>query len=188
MPMNKSDLVVALVLTAFGALVVAESWRMPRFENIGGTIARAPGLVPGLLGAVLVLFGIVMAVRAVATRPSPAPSGPPVDEGENEGVNEGANEDDDVPAAPAEPPAAGRARLAWMFVLSLLYAGFLVGRVNFAVATFLFVITSIVVFERPSYRSGRVAMIRIAIATVIALAVAWAVPYVFERIFLVNLP
>lgn len=175
--MNRTELVVALVLTAFGAIVVAESLRMPRFESIGGTIASAPGLVPGLLGAVLVLFGVVMAVRAVAAAEPRTPSRPPIVDG-----------DEDADAAPPEPPSAGRARLAWMLGLAVLYAGVLVGRIDFAVATFLFVFVSIVVFERPAFRTVRAAATRTAIAAVIALAVAWAVPYVFERIFLVNLP
>lgn len=176
--MNRSDLIVALVLTAFGGAVVYESWRMPRFENIGGTLASAPGLVPGLLGIVLVLFGILMVVRAVASDGPRPPSGPPI-------LDDG---DDDAPPAPVEPPSAGRTRLAWMLGLALLYAGFLVGRIDFALATFLFVFVAIVVFELPAFRSVRAAATRVAIAAVIALSVAWAVPYVFERIFLVNLP
>lgn len=177
--MNRTELVVALVLTAFGAIVVAESLRMPRFENIGGSVATAPGLVPGLLGAVLVLFGIVMAIRAVVAKGPRTPPRPPI-------VID--DEDADAPTEPPEPPSAGRARLAWMLGLALFYAGFLVGRIDFAVATFLFVFVSIVVFEWPAFRSARAAATRTAIAAVIALAVAWAVPYVFERIFLVNLP
>ncbi len=175
--MNRSDLVVALVLTAFGAIVVAESLRMPRFEDIGGSIASAPGLVPGLLGAVLVLFGIVMAVRTVVADGPPTPPPPPT-----------VDDDEDADAAPPEPPSAGRTRLAWMFGLAVLYAGVLVGRIDFAVATFLFVFVSIFVFEWPAFRTARAGATRTAIAAVIALSVAWAVPYVFERIFLVNLP
>lgn len=176
--MNRTELIVALVLTAFGAIVVAESLRMPRFESIGGSLATAPGLVPGLLGAVLVLFGIVMAIRAVVAGGPPETPGRPI-----------LLEDEvDGPSEPPEPPAAGRTRLAWMLGLAVLYAGVLVGRIDFAVATFLFVFVSIVVFERPAFRSARAAATRTAIAAVIALAVAWAVPYVFERIFLVNLP
>lgn len=176
--MNRTELIVALVLTAFGAIVVAESLRMPRFESIGGSLATAPGLVPGMLGVVLVVFGVVMAVRAVvAGGPPEAPGRPILLEDEAGG-----------PAEPPEPPSAGRARMAWMLGLSLLYAGILVGRIDFALATFLFVFVSIVVFEWPAFRSARAATIRTATAAVIALAVAWAIPFVFERIFLVNLP
>lgn len=75
-----------------------------------------------------------------------------------------------------------------MLGLSLAYAGVLLGRIPFWLATFLFVFVSILVFERAALRSPRVAAIRIAVAAVIGAAVAWAVPFVFERIFLVNLP
>ncbi len=174
--MHRSDFVVALVLMAFGALVAIESWRMPRFENIGGSIANAPGLVPGLLGVVIAAFGAVMAVRAVASGPTTppelgAPSPDPVDE-------------DRV----AEGPDAGRARFGWMLVLTLLYAGFLIGRIDFALATFLFVFSSVVAFERPMVRSARDGAVRVAVAAVIALGVSVAIPFVFERIFLVTLP
>lgn len=177
-PMNRSDLTVALVLLAFGAFVVEESLRMPRYESIGGSAATAPGLVPGLLGAVLVLFGVVMAVRAVWPQGSPSTPAP----------SEDRDEDASEPTEAPEDPSAGRTRLAWILGLGLAYAGFLVGRIPFALATFLFVFVAIVVFERSEFRSARVAAIRMTIAAVIAVSVAWVVPFVFERIFLVNLP
>ena len=171
--MHRSDFIVALVLMVFGALVAIESWRMPRFENIGGSIANAPGLVPGLLGVVIAAFGAVMAVRAVASASTAPPERPP----------------DPVDEDPvAEGPDAGRARFGWMLGLSLLYAGFLIGRIDFALATFLFVFSSVVAFERPMVRSVRDGVVRIAVAAAIALGVSVAIPYVFERIFLVTLP
>ena len=69
-----------------------------------------------------------------------------------------------------------------------MYAAGLVGRVPFWLATFLFVFASIVVFERNEYKNRRMATRRLIVAAVIAGATAFAVPFVFERIFLVNLP
>ena len=51
--MPRSDLPASIGLILFGAFVLYESLRMPRFERIGGTILSAPGLVPGALGALI---------------------------------------------------------------------------------------------------------------------------------------
>lgn len=186
--MNRSDFIVALVLTAFGLFVVVESLRMPRFESIGGSIATAPGLVPGLLGGIILLFGVLMAVRAIASNRGSA--APPVADEPVADPSDDADKavDDDEPVAEPEPPHAGWIRLAWILGLSLVYALVLIGRLPFWLATFLFVFSSIIVFERSSFHSARSIALRSAIATAIAIAVALTVPYVFERIFLVNLP
>ena len=60
----KADFLSALVWMAFGLAVVIASWRMDRLESQGATLYTAPGLVPGVLGAVLLLFGVLLAVRA----------------------------------------------------------------------------------------------------------------------------
>ena len=41
------------------------SWRMDRLEHMHINPYTAPGLVPGMLGAFIALFGLVMAIRAV---------------------------------------------------------------------------------------------------------------------------
>src|SRR5690606_41664218 len=66
--MPRTDLPASIGLILFGAFVVYESWRMPRFERIGGTIYSAPGLVPGILGAVVAFLGVVMLLRYLAAR------------------------------------------------------------------------------------------------------------------------
>lgn len=177
-----ADRITAIILILFGGAVVFESWRMPRFESIGGTIHNAPGLVPGLLGAIIVLMGGLMLARtfmkraavAADTTAAVAPT-----------ASEGAPADGDKHV---EHPSAGYRRFAWILGLSLVYAAGLVGRVPFWLATFLFVFASIVVFERGGYKTQRLATKGLIIAAVIAGATAFAVPFVFERIFLVNLP
>jgi len=174
--MQRFDFIVSIALVAFGAFVLQQAWTMPRFENIGGSLATAPGLVPGLLGAILVLFGLVMMIRARLPRTATEDAPVRVDRDASE------------PAAPVEPAAAGWIRFAWVLGLSLLYATVLVGRVPFWLATFLFVTSSIVVFERSDFTSRRSIVVRSAVAITIGGVVSCAVPFVFERIFLVNLP
>lgn len=197
-----ADRITAIILVLFGGAVVFESWRMPRFENIGGTIYNAPGLVPGLLGAIIVLMGGLMLGRtflarsakheqalggsgAAASAPPSAAAPPVMSEVPPETIAEGASAGGDQHA---EPASAGMRRFAWILGLSLVFAAGLVGRVPFWLAVFLFVFASIVVFERGSYKTSRLAVRGLVVAAVIAGATAYAVPFVFERIFLVNLP
>ena len=179
---DMADRVTAIILILFGGAVVFESWRMPRFESIGGTIHNAPGLVPGMLGAIIVVMGGLMLARTFMKRAAEAADATVA---AATTAVEGAPADGDKHV---EHPSAGYRRFAWILGLSLVYAAGLVGRVPFWLATFLFVFASIVVFERGGYKTQRLATKGLIIAAVIAGATAFAVPFVFERIFLVNLP
>ena len=44
--MAKADFITGLVLIVFGALVVEESWRMPRLEYLGVHPLSVPGSCP----------------------------------------------------------------------------------------------------------------------------------------------
>jgi hypothetical protein len=59
----------------FGAAVLIASWRMDRLESLNINPWSAPGLMPGVLGALMVLFGLALAVRPrSAAQPEPAGS------------------------------------------------------------------------------------------------------------------
>ena len=106
-----------------GGVIVYASWTMDRLERHDAALYTAPGLVPGLLGLVLLVLGVVLAVRA-----------------SRRGIQ-------------AERSAAftwGNTPL--VLVLCLGYAVGLVGRVPFWLATFVFVSAFIAVFEYPSRR------------------------------------
>jgi len=190
--MPRTDLPASIGLILFGAFVVYESWRMPRFERIGGTIYSAPGLVPGILGAVVALLGVVMLLRYLAARGA-ARSAAAFAHAEagsgSTGLPLAAAEGAQAEEAPAEEQARpSTARLLWTLGLTVVYAAGLVGRLPFWLATFLFVFTYIVVFERSGYEDAASTLRGLAFAAGIAAATAFAVPFVFERIFLVNLP
>lgn len=163
----KRDFFTALVLIVFGAAVMLESWRMPRFEAIGGSLATAPGLVPGLLGAVIAFFGLVMLLRS---------------------VRQGAARRTDEAERPEAAEREGFRRLLVMLALSVAYAGLLVGLVPFWFATFSYVFVTVSVFDWRAEDPPPVKTKRLVVAFVEALAVAVVVTLVFERIFLVNLP
>jgi putative tricarboxylic transport membrane protein len=107
----RADLRGGLGWVAFGSLIIVASWRMDRFESMGGTIYTAPGLVPGLFGAMLVLLGAALAWRGWRRRGSGA----------------------------AGPGALLNRRIVGTLVLTLAYAAGLIGRAPFALATAAFV-------------------------------------------------
>jgi len=59
----KSDTVQGAFWIAVGGAIVYASWTMDRLERHGAALYTAPGLVPGLLGLVLLVLGVVLAVR-----------------------------------------------------------------------------------------------------------------------------
>ena len=190
--MPRSDLPASIGLILFGAFVLYESLRMPRFERIGGTILSAPGLVPGALGAIIGLLGLVMLLRYLAAgraaRSAAVLVPPPGAAAGSVGVPPAAAEV--VAEAEAEQPEEhpGPARLLWTLGLSVVFAAGMVGRMPFWLATFLFVLAFIVVFEWRTYTERARTLRGLAFAFGIAAATAFAVPFVFERIFLVRLP
>lgn len=164
----RADLVTAVLLVCFGLGVVEEAWRMPRLEERQINPLTVPGLVPGLLGAVLAVMGAILLVRSVYAG----------------GLRAGPGGD----AADGDAERGSWPRTLLTAVLCLVYAAGLVGHVDFRVATALFVFAFVVVFEwtpgAAPIRRGRA----IAVAAVLAVLVALAVALVFQELFLVRLP
>jgi riboflavin transporter FmnP len=157
--MIKADFVTGLIFVALGVAALVESLRMPRFETLGINPYSVPGLVPGLLGAVIAGLGAALAVRA-ARRGGWRVTG-------------------------FRLAGEANARLATAFVLTFGYAAVLVGELPFWLATGLFVFLFITLFEwRASARKARV----LVIAAVEAVLVAAVVTLVFRDLFLVTLP
>ena len=166
--MVKADFVTGLVLVVFGIVVVEESWRMPRLEHLGAHPLSVPGVVPGLLGAVLFLLGAVLVARSVRAG------------GHRLGLTR-----ETIGAALAAP---GNRRLAIATLLTVGYAGGLIGTIPFWLATGIFVFVFAVVFEwRPAMTPKQWGRLGVT-SGILAVAVAWAVTWVFETMFLVTLP
>lgn len=157
-PSARVDLASAAAWIAVGAAIVTGSWTMDRLERYGATFYSAPGLVPGLLGLVLLVLGVLLALRA---------------------VREGA-------LRRGAPGLSAEMREGWggtsaVLALCLAYAVGLIGRVPFWLATFLFVTVFIAAFEYPERR-------RMALAPVYGAATSLVVTYLFQSVFLVRLP
>jgi putative tricarboxylic transport membrane protein len=161
---TRADLPFGLFWTVLGLGVLVESWRMDRLEAQGINPYTAPGLVPGLLGAVLAVFGLVLARRGWLGRP---PAG-----------------GEEAPAERAEP---------WRMALALaLCLGFGFGALGsglpFPVAAGLFLFLAVFLFELPDRRrEGTVARGALS-ALAVAAGAAAAITFVFQELFLVRLP
>jgi hypothetical protein len=165
----RSDFISALVWMAFGLSIVIASWRMDRLESQGATFYTIPGLVPGVLGAIMLLLGIVLAIRAYR----------------DGGHRLGATSWSLPPEARAAAP-----RVALVLVFSLAYAAGLLGHggVPFWLATFAFVFLFILVFDWKERQAKGQTGKGILLAFIYSAGTAGLVSYVFQELFLVRLP
>jgi putative tricarboxylic transport membrane protein len=157
------DLYTAAVLLAFGLGVVALALQMPTFVEQSQTGLTAPGIVPGFHGTVVAILAILLGLRAI-----------------RRGALSGS-------AAPGRALASGDGRkLLIAAALGVLYAGVLVGRMPFwmASALFVFAFTTAFEWEAGAQRRWR----RVIEAALLGIGTGLAVTYVFEQIFLVRLP
>jgi hypothetical protein len=165
----QADFIAAWLWVAFGLAVLVGAWRMDRLESQGATAYTAPGLVPGVLGAVLLLLGLVLAWRAARAG----------------GHRLGALRWSASPATRAVVLRVGA-----FLVLSLVYAAGLVGRggVPFWLATFVFVTVSVLAFDWTRRREAGQRVHGVLLAVAVGAGTAFLVSYVFQEVFLVRLP
>jgi hypothetical protein len=164
----RADFVAAIAWIAFGSTIVAGSLAMDRLERFGATVYTAPGLVPGILGALIALLGAVLLARSIR-RGAVGALG-----------------------QPWSPDAAGRAMLARSALavgLTLLYTLVLVGRgLPFWLVTAGFVFAFMLLFDLPERRARGQAVRGVALAAIVAVVTSATVTLVFERVFLVRMP
>ncbi len=149
-PSPRADLAWSAAWLALSTAILVASWTMDRLERLGAKLYGAPGLVPGLLGMVLLVLSLALAVRA---------------------IRQGAFHR-------GQPFTLDTAWKGTALVLALCfgYAAGLVGRVPFWLATFIFVTAFIAVFEYPARRRMALAP---AYAAATSLAVTWLFESVF---------
>ncbi len=187
------DLLVGLGLMLLGIVVAIEAYRMPSVEHPRiRSVYSGPGFVPGLLGITLLVFGLLMLIRAIR-------------EG---GLHFGGMGGQVLEGLRRPEPR----RLAILLVLSLGYAWGLIGRVSFPLATFLFMVAFILIYDwgeaadravgspwvvaiakrlagiEMTWSLRRERILLVITSTIQAALTAWIVTYVFENIFLRRLP
>jgi len=159
---TRSDIRGGVGWVAFGLVILVEALRMDRFTSMGATVYTMPGFVPGMIGVVIMALGLILALRSwrrLKTLSSPAEFG-------------------DL----AQPVINGR--IGFTILLTLVYAGGLIGRIPFWLATAVFVGAFTWLFAPPEQSVQR-RLTHCVLAGVLTSAV---VSVVFQEIFLVRLP
>jgi Tripartite tricarboxylate transporter TctB family len=156
---TRSDIWGGVGWVTFGLVILVEALRMDRFTSMGATVYTMPGFVPGMIGVAVMVLGLVLVLRG--WRRLKAASSP---DGSTEPILNG--------------------RIAITILLTLVYAGGLIGRVPFWLATALFVGAFTWLFA-PTDQSVQRRLTGCILAGVLTSAV---VSIVFQEIFLVRLP
>ena len=146
----------------FGAAVLAGSGRMDRLENLHINPWSAPGLMPGVLGALMIVFGAALALRAFRER-----------------------------APQAGTDAAQPSRVTLALVLCFGYAAGLLGHgLPYWLTSAAFLFLAICAFrwlDRDAETWASPARLALSSAA-IAICAALAIGFLFEQVFLVRLP
>lgn len=166
--MIRADFVTGLVLILVSLYVIVESWRMPNMEHLGAHPLSVPGIVPAFLAVILIISGGVLVIRSVLAG------------GHRLGLST-----EKLRETLAKP---GNQRLLITLGLTIGYAGVLIGRIPYQLATGLFIFGFIVLFEwERGLTRARYARL-IGVAAVLAAVTTGIVSWSFERLFLVTLP
>jgi putative tricarboxylic transport membrane protein len=157
-----SDPIFAAGWMAFGAAVLAASWRMDRLANLNINPWSVPGLLPGVLGALMLLFGAALLLRSLAARDG------------------------------GTPAAAGSAARTWLALLLCFgYAAGLLGHgLPFWLTSAAFLFVALCAFrwlDRDAQAPPSLPRLALSSAA-IALAASGAIGLLFQQVFLLNLP
>lgn len=156
-----SDPIFAAGWMAFGAAVLAASWRMDRLEGLNVNPWSVPGLLPGVLGALMLLFGGALALRALTA------------------------------GRAAAPASGAPARTWLALLLCFGYAAGLLGRgLPFWLTSAAFLFAALFAFRwLDRDKDAPQSLPRLALSSaVIALAAGGAISLLFQRVFLLTLP
>ncbi len=177
---DRRDRLDAAVWAAFGVVVLVAAWRVDRLENLGINPWSIPGLLPGMVGAFMILLAAVLALRAP---PAAGPDAAPTADGDDD------DDDDDGTVTANAEVAGGMLRAVAAAIPCVLFAtlGPATG-LPFAVDAALFVAAFIALFSWPRWRAeGRIPR-RLLRTLVIAVVSAGLIAWLFESVFLVRLP
>ena len=160
--MARADLLTAVVLLALGLAMLRGGFVMDRLEIRSIHPLSIPGLVPMALGAALATCAVVLMAGAIEA-----------------GAMRG--------RLLSLAPRSALVRLALCLALTLAYPLVLIGRLDFWLATALFVTSFIALFEWRARSPGAHAL-ALGTAALQGVLVGLATAYVFEEFFLVRLP
>ncbi|MCR4426521.1 MAG: tripartite tricarboxylate transporter TctB family protein [Firmicutes bacterium] len=170
--MQKADFWAGVVIMAVALGFIGMSFAMPWRSSEWGVYA-APGLVPVVLGVVLFGLALILSLRAAFNRgfyeKFAQSEGPAACAGPN---------DPEVQKAGAASSMSPTVRVLTVIALAAVYVFVLMGRVNYIIASAVFVSGFVLVFKGASVLGAIVTGILTSVAV-------WAV---FTKVFLVTLP
>ncbi|MFW6077237.1 MAG: tripartite tricarboxylate transporter TctB family protein [Hyphomicrobiales bacterium] len=157
---GRADRLSGIFWILFGLVIIIYSASMDIAAHLGATYLTGPGLVPMLLGGALCILGLVLVLRGTKGR---------------------------VLAFLSEPGTVSDRRALAALTLMLIYALGMVGRIDFGVATFLFITAFIVILNLPVAGAGAIAKLT-AKAAVTAAITSVVVIFVFQELFYIRVP
>jgi putative tricarboxylic transport membrane protein len=166
--MPKADFVVSILLMLFSLWVVAHSLKMPRFEELGANPFSVPGIVPGVLGTIIFILSLAVFIRSLRQK------------GYRLGLTgetlHGFFQETSIQ------------RMLLTTAICLFYGMVMVGRMNYYLATFAFVLGFLLLFQYRSVENAA-ACLRLLITSLVQAGLTAAiVGAVFRYLFLVDLP
>jgi len=165
-PAARADLYGGVFWIALGGAIAVGSWNMDRLERQGVSFYTAPGLVPGILGLLMVLCGVVLAIRALGDGALGAIQRPPV---------------------LIESGTLRRAGATLLLTLGFAFA--LVGHgLPFPAAAAIFLFFQIAVLQYPEREAKKEVGRGLAAAALVAVGAAIVISLLFQEVFLVRLP
>lgn len=165
--MAKADFITSIVLLAFGIAVVVLSIQMPTLADANQSKYSAPGIVPGFIGVMVTLLSLAMLLRSIRRK----------------GMV------DLMPKGTVKNLFAQETtmRILKTTLLCVAYT-FLLGKIWFPLATFIFIFAFIVLFEYDFKTAFKPQVKKVVVAFIIAVVSTFLVTLVFQGLFLVNLP
>ncbi len=161
MTMSQADRLTAIVLAALGLAMAVGGYTMDRLEIRQIHPASIPGLVPMILGVLMVICAALLF---------------------RDGARAASEESSSVFAS------GSWMRLGLTAALTLAYAIVLLGWLPYFWATVVFVFAFAALFSWPAEGSTRARLICLGSAALLALAASWGTTALFSEVFLVRLP
>ncbi len=167
--MTGKDFIASIILIVFSITIIVMSYTMPRLERRGIDPLSAPGVVPGMIGVVLLCLALILFVRSIRK------GGYRIFQKKTHSTEEHRHQ-------------GALTRVSLTLLVSLIYAIGFLGHLNYSIGTGIFIFSFICLFEiRPGQplkdqkRTFVFALIQAIIASLL-------ITLVFQQLFLIDLP
>ena len=167
--MVRKDFITSIILITFSVSVIVMSYEMPRLERRGIDPFSAPGVVPGMIGIILLSLALILFVRSI-----------------RHGGYRFFQKETGLSGENRHQGAGFRVLLT--LVISLIYAIGFLGRFDYSLCTALYIFTFICLFE---FKPGIALLSQkrmFVFAIIQAVAASLLISIILQKLFLVDLP